>query len=110
MSDWETYKLGRYNERELRKIRDAIDKHLEIGEYHIHKSEKTYEYSGSCACGYATGWWCPDSPDNACHYFTMPDGGVLDINNNRIEVPEGHDYSNEEYDWCIYCGQPDERK
>jgi hypothetical protein len=39
-----------------------------------------------CAiCGHDFGWWCPDSPDEYCHY---------------------EDHKEE----CIYCGCPEERK
>ena len=56
------------------------------------------------------GWFCSKSPDNACHYFTEPDGSVRLINGTNVDPPEGHDPEFESYDWCIYCEEPDERK
>jgi hypothetical protein len=38
-------------------------------------------------CNEPFGWWCPKSPDNLCHYDYRTNG-----------------------EYCIYCGQPEERK
>lgn len=50
-------------------------------------------WSARCPdCGLASqGWYCPASPNLECEY-TDPETGWTD------------------YDVCIYCGQPDERK
>lgn len=45
------------------------------------------EYGGAyCAvCQERGGWYCPDSPDHLCKY-------------------------SKSYDWCDFCGEPEERK
>ena len=82
-----------------------------------------------CAiCGIGFGWWCPDSPDHACHYFTvgspraswcddyLPDddtaenqGKVKLLTGEFVTSPE-HDPKYETDDRCLWCGQPNERK
>jgi hypothetical protein len=59
-----------------------------------------------------TGWWCDDSPDKVCHYFTSHDGKVELRNGDEVDTPEGYDGDRDDqsYDWCIYCGDPEERK
>ena len=66
--------------------------------------------SARCAiCGSRFRWYCPNSPDHACHYHSH-NGLVLMINRFFEPVPEGHDAENESEEWCIYCGQPYEQK
>jgi len=56
------------------------------------------------------GWWCPDSPDHTCHYFSM-DGMVELLDGTTIERPKGAiDPQYETEDQCLFCGQPEERK
>lgn len=55
------------------------------------------------------GWFCPDSPDHACHYFTE-DGLVVLTSGDRIQPPPEHDVTGETEDICIFCGLPEERK
>lgn len=59
------------------------------------------------------GWFCPDSPDHLCHYFSQ------EHNQQRcVELLSGqlHPLSlNHKREWetddqCIFCGNPDERK
>ena len=40
-------------------------------------------------CAKSFGWWCPDSEDNICEYDAVKDPN---------------------YDFCLHCGRPDERK
>lgn len=60
------------------------------------------------------GWWCPDSPDHMCYYFNdgQIDGRyyVTLLNGEKYLLPENYDGDNESDDWCIFCGQPKERK
>ena len=77
--------------------------------------------SAKCAiCDKRFGWFCESSPDNVCHYFS--DNGEIDlINGETVSLPESHDEGanpgwmgglddGESYDWCIFCGDPEERK
>ena len=82
--------------------------------------------SAVCAvCGAGFGWWCPDSPDHACHYFTIgspertefddddevPERlGLVRLLTGALVVPPEHDADYETDDGCLWCGQPDERK
>ena len=81
------------------------------------------------------GWYCPDSPDLICHYFsvTEDDGSetVMLLDGNEVPCPKSRCYDcdpcnmkprdvclnpgvpDQEYqseDWCLYCGHPEERK
>jgi hypothetical protein len=71
--------------------------------------------SGYCAvCDeYTDGWYCPDSPDNECHYMSERSGAFSYVelrDGRRSTMPEHHDPRNESWDSCIFCGQPEERK
>lgn len=56
------------------------------------------------------GWDCEHSPDKKCHYFTTSEGKVRIKGGLEVDPPQGHDRRNENEDWCIFCGEPDERK
>ena len=62
------------------------------------------------------GWYCSDSPDHTCHYKSAHDPligrrFVESINGVRIILPEDYsEWEHENYDCCIFCGQPNERK
>jgi len=80
----------------------------------------------ACAvCGTRFGWWCPDSPDHACHYYTIGSSRADDYdprddtltNHGRVKLltgefvtPPQHDPEYETDDQCLWCGQPNERK
>ena len=73
--------------------------------------------SGSSAvcevCAHDFGWYCPKSPDHTCYYYSHEknDRRVVDlINGKEHKLPEAYNHANESDDWCIFCGQPDERK
>ncbi len=60
-------------------------------------------------CGEDFGWYCPDSPDHVCHYYSRK--GMVDLlDNSQVHVPESHDSKYETDDSCIFCGHPEERK
>jgi len=79
--------------RRAEKIKEIDDKirSLYIQRYYLidtcrHNIIKTSAGDARCdICGTYFGWWCPKSSDHLCHY-KEPD------------------------EWCIYCGQPEERK
>ena len=67
-------------------------------------------------------WYCPDSPDHQCHYFSEVDENgkrfVMSINGEKILLlnykTDKNGYVNggarESKDYCIFCGDPEERK
>ena len=69
-------------------------------------------------CGSLFGWYCPKSPDHACHYFSEEeDDGrhyVRLIDGTKCYLPDSYTkqkkHEDESDDWCIFCGQPEERK
>jgi hypothetical protein len=81
-------------------------------------------YYGSAECIYCDGlgwnsiftWYCPDSPDHACHYHSDSDGKrryTTDINGERIYLSKKHTDENARWetdDQCLFCGLPNERK
>jgi hypothetical protein len=82
------------------------------------------DYGGSICkvCGYRRfeEWYCPDSPDHICHYRSEFDLGkrlryVISVNREKIYLTKkytkdfGQDMR-ESDDWCIFCGNPEERK
>ena len=77
------------------------------------EKQRQNEWLSECAtcriCGKYHGWRCLKSPDEVCHYFTTQ-GKVKLINKQTVNVPEGHDSEYESYDWCVFCGNPQERK
>ena len=71
------------------------------------------QQGASAHCTHCTkhfGWYCPQSPDHACHYFSDGDGQVRLINGEDHAVPAGHEIARESEDCCIFCGDPEERK
>lgn len=60
-------------------------------------------------CGSYFGWWCPESKDHVCHYES--EHGIVElIDGTAVSVPKDHDPDYECDDWCIFCGNPEERK
>ena len=59
------------------------------------------------------GWFCPTGPDHICHYFSRVDESgnryIRSINREKI-ILEDHDGNYESSDYCLFCGQPEERK
>lgn len=79
----------------------------------IHRSGS----SKLCAdCNKHFGWWCPESPDNSCHYFSHVHymkgkrKNVVDLSTGDMFVlPDLHNSRYENEDSCLFCKQPDER-
>lgn len=60
-------------------------------------------------CEDSFGWWCPESKDHCCHYFS--ENGIIRLNDGTyVKVPKDHDEQYETYDDCIFCHAPEERK
>jgi hypothetical protein len=61
-------------------------------------------------------WYCPKSPDHICHWksmFDYPSGlrYVFSINGEKIYLKDKSYKGNyESPDYCIFCGEPEERK
>ncbi len=69
-------------------------------------SHGSFGYAACEGCNRDFGWYCPDSPDHVCHYF-IEDGMLELIDGTLIKAPEG---AEEQYDICLFCGHPEERK
>lgn len=70
-----------------------------------------YDSAVCITCDEDFGWWCPKSPDNACHYHTCAGGTLVQlITGKTVDPPLGHVPRRETSDHCIYCGNPEERK
>lgn len=75
----------------------------------IHLIVKFHDSAVCKICNIDFGWYCPDSPDNTCYYYT--DNGKIELRNGeKVDLPVNHSIGNESDDWCIYCGNPNERK
>lgn len=65
-----------------------------------------------CAvCQKYFGWYCPESPDKTCHYFTN-ENGLIELMNRELVRP-GKEWPGKKFesdDFCVFCGHPDERK
>lgn len=86
----------------------------------------TMYYDGStwCAdCGVHFGHFCPESPDNACHYYTEDGLHVRLVTGELVQKP--HDPPHPDWDFvtveqdcrqfetddvCLFCKHPHERK
>jgi hypothetical protein len=85
---------------------------------HVVSRDGTQDYDpeddggvATCAiCGREFGWWCPDSPDNVCHYFTVGTQGKVKLLAGEFVTSPEHDPEYETDDRCLWCGQPNERK
>lgn len=63
-------------------------------------------------CGGDFGWYCPNSPDHKCYYYSEEiDGkrGVTLMNGTFFVLTSGSK-QDESDDWCIFCNGPEERK
>jgi ribonuclease HI len=74
-----------------------------------HNIKKSGDSACCSLCDRYFGWYCPDSKDKCCHYFSE-NGKVELITGEIVNVPKSHDQYHEDYDWCIFCGDPEERK
>lgn len=71
--------------------------------------ENKYEDGSCCHCGESFGWYCKDSPDHVCHYYSS-NGQIELINGEFVATPDDHNDKYETDDSCIFCGNPEERK
>jgi len=85
------------------------------------KHENVVEFYGSAKCKYCEqtfGWYCPKSPDKSCHYPNPHDKDkhhIVLINDSVFalsekQVRERIENEHMRDDWCMFCGEPDERK
>lgn len=81
-----------------------------------HCARSRWGHSGSycTVCKQHFSWYCPASPDHACHYYSGPAAGggrqVALFNEVMYELPAEYDGRWETEDDCIFCHQPEERK
>lgn len=74
-----------------------------------HSIKKKHDSAICEICDQSFGWWCPDSPDNCCHYFSE-NGFIALENGQKVPIPPDHDEKYETDDCCIFCHDPEERK
>ena len=60
-------------------------------------------------CSKCWSWRCKESPDSVCHYYTE-DGKIPLINGDSVDPEPDHDPQYETDDYCLFCGNPEERK
>lgn len=76
---------------------------------HVFRESAMKRGSAECMiCGVDFGWYCKKSPDHVCHYESE-DGQVELLDGTLVPVPEGHDASHENGDWCVFCNEPADR-
>ncbi len=105
--------------RELFLLRRDLRIHRKQVELLENQCEHPIDKSGETAycrvCGRDFGWWCPESPDNTCHYFSTActDAGIFvemfDMQ-PRVQLASTHIVDHETEDKCIFCGKPEERQ
>lgn len=85
---------------------------IQSGCRHIVVDRNGTAYCEDCETHF--GWWCPDSPDHLCQYFSFDKDGA-----RAVKLKDGTEHIFQEYegDWkyendddCLFCGSPDERK
>ena len=71
-------------------------------------------YCEECKNYVGDGWWCPDSPDHHCYYFSVGNfvtGRYIELRNGeKFYLHKAHNHNHETDDCCLFCGAPDERK
>lgn len=109
--------------RRIAKARKELDDALRAHTHIITTRGPKRDCAGAeCAiCGQDFGWWCPDSLDHVCHYYsdslTVEEAKaanttfyVLLIDGTKCLMPKDYKDTYETEDQCIFCGQPQERK
>jgi hypothetical protein len=66
-------------------------------------------------CGRHYGWYCYKSKDHLCHYWTDRDReGYLYVKladgDTDYDLPKDYDAALHNQEYCIFCGEPEERK
>jgi len=74
-----------------------------------HNIQNNNDAAWCSICNKDFGWHCVKSKDKCCHYFSE-NGKVKLVNGELIDVPKNHDKYSENYDECIFCHEPEERK
>lgn len=76
-----------------------------------HLIEESPAHAAVCSiCGSRFGWWCPKSPDHACHYHTEDGHKMVRLIDGRSAELADDTEGQESDDWCLFCGDPEERK
>lgn len=118
--------MRRLHEQELRLFErmtrmSGVWRGLQVGDAELHSSLAVWRVanrhvivqrgeSAHCThCDKHFGWFCPDSPDGTCYYFT-DDGKIHLLGGDKVDPKPGHDARFESTDTCLFCGNPEERK
>lgn len=100
----------------IQKIKNMKDKEVDkiYPNFCEHPSfSKKYNSAKCNDCGSYMGHFCKSSPDNLCYYFSEEAEAKLFVtlhNGSRHSLPKDHDVEGESDDWCIFCGEPEDRK
>ena len=82
----------------------------EYGHRHIIIKHRIGAGAYCAICDKSFGWYCANSPDHICHYFSK-DGKITLIDGTNVQKPvDSPDKGHQSEDWCLYCGEPEERK
>lgn len=74
-----------------------------------HNIVDKHESAVCTICEEDFGWFCPDSPDSICHYYST--NKQVKLKNGQIyQLPDDHDSRYETSDDCLFCHAPQERK
>ena len=105
-----------HEKNELHRLRHEI---RDLMRHHRHVAEEIEGMeSAQCAiCGERLGWWCSESPDNTCHYFTEVSDdeptAIVKLLNGLYHVLEDafnlKNLNHQTTDRCLFCGLPEER-
>jgi ribonuclease HI len=107
LNDKDTYQIGLAILNKIQSEHQGnYQKYRHLCQHHI---VKKYDSVICDKCDEGFGWYCPDSPDHTCYYYS-DEGNVTLIDGTLVPIPETHNSSYESDDYCIFCGSPDERK
>ena len=82
----------------------------------LHKVLAFLDGSARCEmCGEHLGWYCKDSPDRLCHYYTDAAEGsktrvFRDLGGSYWEMWKDYNWQSEDGQLCIFCRKPKIRK
>ena len=98
-------KIKSMNEKEIQRLFKDFCSHTMV------KKKGEGAYCTDCETG--LGWYCNQSPDNLCHYYSFEKDGKNHVelsNGHNHELDSSYDNEYETEDDCIFCHEPEERK
>lgn len=107
------FRINAWMERARHDELDALHRRLAPCKHPTTSKKEESHYCQQCKSYVGEGWWCPDSPDHHCYYFTeegFESRYVVLKDGTEYHFHKGHDAEYETDDCCLFCCQPDERK